>query len=117
MEAKRQDPQGKNVFDKNTDLISLDGPITGPVPAGFRQDEQGLNNSMLRNTEKVNTAAEKRCTAAFFSRIRSDAASNPFHLEIPRKKTPNGVRAVPQKVGSDSGAVVRALATEQASGA
>ena len=23
---------------KNTDLISLDGPITGPVPAGFRRD-------------------------------------------------------------------------------
>ena len=55
------------MFDKNTDLISLDGPITGPVPAGFRQDEQGLNNSMPRNTEKVNTAAEKTLYFSMFA--------------------------------------------------
>lgn len=43
---------------KNIDLVSLDGPITGPVPAGFRQDEQGLNSSMPHDAEKVNTPSE-----------------------------------------------------------
>ena len=58
MEAKKQDPHGKDVL-KKIDLAPCDGPLPGTLPEGFQSKMQDLVCSMLRAAEKVNMAAEK----------------------------------------------------------
>ena len=71
----RQDPQGKDVF-KKIDLAPYDGPLPGSLPEGFQSKMQDLVYSMLRAAEKVNMAAEERCTSPCLQKRKQRAGNN-----------------------------------------